>query len=226
MKDQFKYRVLLVDDDEALLLVTAAVLSNEGYAIETARDGFEALAQMREIVPDIVVSDLKMPNMSGFELLEVVRKRFPATGVIARSGEFSPIEMPEGVLADKYVMKGVNSDFELLEAIRQLLSEAPKRAQSAKVDIAPAWLPRSQAGYIVVTCPSCLRSFSLLRRNLACEVICKDECIHCGSDVSYRIDTTTAKECERSSTAERLQRTRNMISDSRDIIAESKKRTG
>src|SRR5512142_1501403 len=135
---EFRHSILVVDDDEALLATTAAVLSREGYAVETAKDGFEALAILREFIPDILVSDLKIPNMSGFELLAVVRKRFPAVGVIASSAEFSPVPMPEGVLADRYVAKGENTVFELLENIRELLSLSPLRGQSAKVNEAAA----------------------------------------------------------------------------------------
>lgn len=105
MAGGFQYRVLLADDDEALLTSTAAVLSQQGYLVLTARDGFEALAELQGGLPEIIISDLKMPNMPGFELLAIVRQRFPSVGVIARSGEFCPVGVPEGVLADKFVQK-------------------------------------------------------------------------------------------------------------------------
>src|SRR5512146_1149208 len=78
----FKRRILIVDDDAALLATTAAALSREGYEVMTATDGFAALAVLRGGMPDVLISDLKMPNMSGFELLAIVRKRFPAIAVI------------------------------------------------------------------------------------------------------------------------------------------------
>lgn len=73
----FPARILVVDDDEALLVTTAAILLREGYDVRTARDGFEALTVLRGSIPDLLISDLNMPNMSGFELLAVVRKRSP-----------------------------------------------------------------------------------------------------------------------------------------------------
>jgi CheY-like chemotaxis protein len=190
---QFKHRVLVVDDDEATLMTTAAILSREGCEVMTARDGFEALTALRGGVPEILISDLKMPNMSGFELLAVVRKRFPGVGVIARSGEFSPLAMPEGVLADRFLGKGENSISELSNMVRELLSESPLRSQPARPGTAPAWLPRSAAGYVVLTCPMCLRSFSVPSREIEAGVLLKDSCVHCGVEVQYRIDSTIAK---------------------------------
>lgn len=183
----FRYRVLIADDHEALLITLAAQLVDEGYDVRTARDGFEALAAMRDAVPDLLVSDLKMPNMSGFELLSVVRKRFPGMAAIAYSAEFHQVDHP-GVLCDRYIEKGPKSSFQLLEVIRELLSHSPLRTQPAKSELAPAWLPRSPTGYFVLTCTNCLRSFSVMTRNA---VIGKDavaQCFHCGVDVKYHIE--------------------------------------
>jgi CheY-like chemotaxis protein len=196
MPGRFKYRILLVDDEEELLQTTADALTREGYLVQTARDGFEALAVLRGGQPEILISELNMPNMSGFELLAVIRKRFSGIGVIAYSDEFSPLG-PEGLLADRFLRKGDNSTFELLEEVRSLLEELPLRAQQAKPDTAAAWLPRSATGYVVVTCPSCLRSFSVSTRNIEFGVVHKDTCLHCGAEVAYRLDSTTIAEAPR-----------------------------
>ena len=183
----FRYRILLADDNEVFLVSMAARLAREGYEILTARDGFEALALMREGTPDLLVSDLRMPNMSGFELLAVMRRRFPAVAVIAYTGEFIPASDPNP-LCDGLVVKGSNSNFELLEMIRDLLSQSPLRTQPARITAVPVWIPRSVNGYFVLTCDDCLRSFSVLTRD---GVIGKDahvKCFHCGVDVRYHID--------------------------------------
>ncbi len=57
-------------------------------------------------MPDIMLSDLNMPCMSGFELLSVVRHRLPSIRVIAMSGAFSGNEVPSGVAADAFYQKG------------------------------------------------------------------------------------------------------------------------
>ena len=183
----FHHRILLADDDEALLVTLGARLSGEAYDIRTARDGFEALAVMREGAPDLLVSDLKMPNMSGFELFSVVRRRFPSVAVIAYTGEFVPAANPT-LLCDKVIVKGRNSNFELLDAIRDLLSQSPLRTQPAKMLAAPAWIPRSINGYFVLTCSDCLRSFSVLTRDGIIGEDAVAKCFYCGVDVKYHID--------------------------------------
>ena len=89
MPTGFNYRLLLVDDEPAILNTCAAILERKGYEVRTACDGFAALAELRRSLPDVIISDLGMSNMSGFELLSVVRRRFPHIPVIAMSGEFN-----------------------------------------------------------------------------------------------------------------------------------------
>lgn len=223
MSGRFNYRVLLVDDDERVLQTTADVLTREGYLVQTARDGFEALTVLRGGQPEVLISDLNLPNMSGFELLAVIRKRFPGIGVIAYSGEFSPLG-PEGVLADRFLQKGENSAFELIEEVRELLQELPLRAQQAKPNIAPAWLPRSATGYVVVTCPFCLRSFSVSARNIEFGVVHKEPCLDCGAEVSYRFDSTTSAEAPTlgKQLRTRIETTKRTIAESQAMINKKK----
>ena len=230
MANGFKYRVLLADEDDALLASTAAVLSQQGYVVLTAHDGFEALAELRAALPEIIISDLKMPNMSGFELLAIVRHRFPSVGVIARSNEFCPVGVPEGALADKFVQKGKDSDFELIEALRELLSQLPLRAARAKPELAPTWIPRNNTKYLVITCPSCLRSSSVLTRDVQTGVVQMSPCLHCGAQISYRLDSTISHPTEEPRTSERLhasaESSRQAIVESQKSIQDSRVRIG
>src|SRR5581483_10124148 len=73
----FKCRVLVVEDDPLVRETTAAIVHSFGFSIRTAEDGFVALKILREVLPDIILCDLRMPGMSGFELLSIVRRRFP-----------------------------------------------------------------------------------------------------------------------------------------------------
>ena len=84
-----------------------------------AADGLAALSEINEEVPEILLSDLKMPGMSGFELLSAVRRRFPAIRVVAMSGAFSGHQVPDGVTADAFYAKG-NGVAVLLKAIESL----------------------------------------------------------------------------------------------------------
>jgi CheY-like chemotaxis protein len=101
----FRYRILIADEDQQFLVEVLAKLAKEGYEVRTTSDGFEALAVMRDAVPHLVISGLEMPHMSGFELLSVVRQRFPATAVIVSSAEFAPASSPD-LLCDRYIQKG------------------------------------------------------------------------------------------------------------------------
>jgi CheY-like chemotaxis protein len=183
----FRHRILLADDNESHLIALAARLADEAYDVRTARDGFEALAVMRDGMPDVLVSDLRMPNMSGFELFSIVRRRFPSVAAIAYTAEFVPAGKPS-VLCDRFIMKGRNSGFELRDAIRQLLSQSPMRSQPAKMLPAPVWIPRSVNGYFVLICLDCLRSFSVLTRDGVIGEDAITKCFHCAADVTYHID--------------------------------------
>ena len=184
---RFWYRILVADNDEARLVKLAAQLADDDYGVRTARDGFEALAAMREAPPDLLVTDLRMPNMSGFELLSIVRKRFPAMAVIVCSGEFAALGTPD-LLCDRYIERNCDSSSKLLTAIRELLTQSPLRSQLAKATMAPAWLPRATNGYFVLTCTDCLRSFSVMTRSAPIGKDAAARCSHCGVNVNYHID--------------------------------------
>src|SRR5689334_13102868 len=68
-----KARILVVDDQRANSEMMAGVLRARGYTVSTAGDGEAALAQVREAAPDVVVSDILMPHMDGYELCRRLR---------------------------------------------------------------------------------------------------------------------------------------------------------
>src|SRR3954462_2644894 len=117
----FRYRVLLVDDEPAVRRLGSALLESEGYEVLSAEDGFDGLAALKQSLPDIIISDLRMPNMNGFEFLSVVRRRFPTIHVIAISGEFSGLTGPERVPPDAFFSKGLYQTAQLFEKIVELL---------------------------------------------------------------------------------------------------------
>ncbi len=66
-------RLLVVDDEPNLLRAVAACLKTEGYEVNTARSGHEALMQLAESVPDLIISDIRMPGMDGYKLARQLR---------------------------------------------------------------------------------------------------------------------------------------------------------
>lgn len=67
-------RILIIEDDQLLLKMYKIKLSSEGFEVDTALDGIEGLKKLSEKIPDMILLDLMMPNMDGFEFLEIIRK--------------------------------------------------------------------------------------------------------------------------------------------------------
>ena len=182
MPTGFNYRILVVDDEPGILNTSAAILEKKGYEVRTACDGFAALAELRRSLPDVIISDLRMPNMSGFEFLSVVRRRFPHIPVIAISGEFSS-SAPTGLIADAFFKKGDYTPEELFQKIATLLEKIP-RPHIVTPDKAPVWTAENEAGYFVVTCTDCLRSFSIPNEHSGKEVR-ETKCVFCDTNIYY-----------------------------------------
>jgi len=122
MSTPVKHRILVVDDDESVREVFALMLREEGYEVATAENGFDALLKLKDVViPDVIISDLNMPEMSGFEFLSVVRRRFPKISVIASSGAYGSRAVPTGVLADGFYAKGDGHPEALLSSVAALI---------------------------------------------------------------------------------------------------------
>lgn len=186
----FKFRILVVDDEPLLLQTAELVLGEGGYEVQTAGDGFEALTGLSRSLPDILISDLSMPNMSGFELLSIVRRRFPQLPVIAISGQYNGTA-PTGLIADAFFSKGEYRPEDLFSKIVELLAQAPIRPYIAKSDKAPVWVPKNSTGYFVVTCTNCLRSFSV--EDDKGKEYRETSCVHCNSTVGYLADVPRLK---------------------------------
>jgi len=183
----FPYRLLVIDDEPQIRDLFQSSLSTEGYEVRVANDGFAALAQMRRALPDLIITDLKMPNMSGFEFLSVVHRRFPQIPTIAISGEFQLAVEPLGVLADAFLAKPFRFE-ELLAKVAELLRDAPPRP-AIKKDRAPVWVPRN-GDYYVITCTDCLRSFSIPAEKSAriLRELRTLECIFCDELVQFIVE--------------------------------------
>ena len=179
----FKYRILVVDDDPLIRETSALILMKRGYEVRTSEDGFAALLELRSSLPDLIICDLRMPNMSGFELLSVVRRRFPHLPVIAISGEFIG-EGPTGLIAEALLTKGDYRPEQLANRIAELIERSPIRPHLTKPDKAPVWIPVNDRGYYVLTCLECLRSFSVPPETSG-EELCEAECPFCATKVCY-----------------------------------------
>src|SRR6478672_746786 len=94
MMSKSKTRILVVEDDATVRQTISKLLCDEGYDVSIAVDGFDALLQLQQKIPDLILSDLNMPQMSGFELLSVVRGRFTKVLVVASRGAYDSNTVP------------------------------------------------------------------------------------------------------------------------------------
>src|SRR5881275_804860 len=144
MSTPVKRRILVVDDDESVREVFTVMLQEKGYQVATAKNGFDALVKLKEVViPDVIISDLNMPKMSGFEFLSVVRRRFPEISVIASSGAYGSRVVPTGVLADAFYAKGQDHPETLLDSVASLIRASAEQARTNRHASAPVWIPRN-----------------------------------------------------------------------------------
>lgn len=137
MTDQ-RVQVLVVEDDPATRKVYKELLGAWGFVPRTAHNGLEALEEIRRAKPKIVLSDLEMPGMSGYELLAIVRRLYPEIRAVAMSGAHSGNEIPRGVTADAFHPKGSGSCSRLREIFSRMEDEPRQAAHAIRSDARPA----------------------------------------------------------------------------------------
>jgi CheY-like chemotaxis protein len=184
-----KNSVLVVDDDELLRESLTMVLRATGHEVRSAHDGLSGLLEIRGAFPKVILSDLNMPGMSGFEFMSVVRRKFPQIRVIAMSGAYSGPDVPTGVAADAFYPKDSR-----VEVLLHLVDEKPTprihRLDSCTPD-APAWVSssmRDSSGdvYVLLCCPECLRcSKQIFQADGAMPV--GTQCESCGTAFHYAV---------------------------------------
>ncbi len=127
-----KQRILLVDDERQITRVLSRGLAAKGYEIHVAADGEAALQTFSDWHPDLVVTDLSMPNMNGLELCRRLRafSEVPIIVLSVKGEERSKVEALDAG-ADDYVTKPFGID-ELLARIRATLRRAPAAGDDTK----------------------------------------------------------------------------------------------
>lgn len=135
-------RILLADDSPHAQRMGERILRAEGYEVITVSDGQTAMVRMKDSSPDLVIADVSMPFVTGYELCQYVKTsgEFPKTGVVLTVGAVEPLDLArtESVRADGILKKPFEATL-LLEAAERLAGK-PK-ATSATATSDPAALP-------------------------------------------------------------------------------------
>lgn len=186
--------VLIVDDESLIRTSLSLILTEVGYHVRSAESGFSALFEIQRDLPDILVSDLNMPGLSGFELLSVVRRQFPSIRTVAMSGAFSGNEVPSGVAADAFYQKGCG-----VASLLKILAALPLPDRVRPNQPAPMEIRRSQPEerdsfetlHVTIACPKCRGAFphALTSATFRAREV---ECVHCRSLIPFAIVDLTS----------------------------------
>ena len=126
-----KTKILIADDEQDILTIMNKALVQEGYEVVTASDGEEAWAKIQSESPDVILLDLVMPKMHGYDVLKNLRQTPPSPKwqpviIISALGQLEDIKKGYSLEADHYITKPCNMET-VLKAIRIMMSLIPQR---------------------------------------------------------------------------------------------------
>ncbi len=131
------FKVLLVEDDNNLREIYEARLQAEGYEIVTARDGEEALGVAKAETPDLVISDVMMPRVSGFEMLDILRNTEALKDVrvimLTALGQADDKTRADSLGADRYLVKSQVTLEDIVKTAHELLGDTAAEPATAAV---------------------------------------------------------------------------------------------
>jgi DNA-binding response OmpR family regulator len=124
------YKLLVVDDDKDIVETLKNRLLREGYEVEVAYDGEEALAKTRETNPDVILLDLMLPKLNGFEVLKEIREKYSEKWkpviIISAKGDLETTKQCYSLEADHYLPKPCSIE-QILRGIKTMVSLIPLR---------------------------------------------------------------------------------------------------
>ena len=145
-------RILIVDDEANARAALSEILEDDGYATETAADGFKALGKLEEFVPDVILTDLKMPGLDGITFMEKARAAAPGAVFVVMTA-FGTIQSAVAAVkkgAENYLTKPL--DFEALAAVIERAMEKARLLQETR-QLRDRLRERNALGHIVTSDP-------------------------------------------------------------------------
>ena len=129
-------RILVIDDEKRIADTLALILRSAGYVSEVAYDGASGLALCNNFRPDLVITDVVMPGMSGIEVAIEIRRRYPTCSILLYSGQAATAQMMDEARSQGHefelLAKPVHP-VQLLERVKSLL-DAQEHAETLGVD--------------------------------------------------------------------------------------------
>jgi len=120
-----KKKILLVEDDSLIVEIYTTRLKEAGFEIESEPDGESAIRKLKEKEFDLVLLDIVLPNLTGFELLEKIRNKEKLKNVkvliLSNLGQKTDVEKAERLGAIKYLIKAHYTPSEVVEEIKKIL---------------------------------------------------------------------------------------------------------
>ena len=152
-------KIMVVEDDASLREIYGIRIAAEGYDIVSAGDGEEALAMAVREKPDLILADIMMPKISGFDMLDILRSTPETAGIkvimmTALSGN-DQRQRGERLGADRYLVKSQVGIEDMVNAIHEVLGDKPASEPRAEqpaepampASLAPAYQPSQQSSY-------------------------------------------------------------------------------
>ena len=129
MSDISDWKILLIDDEEDIRDVMTVALEDAGYRVVAAPDGASGLQRCKELSPQIVITDIRMPGLDGIQVLEYIKENYPEIEVIVATA-FGEMELAIRALqldASDFITKPINDD-----ALHLALNRARERYSSRR----------------------------------------------------------------------------------------------
>ena len=124
MAENAKRNIFIIDDDPFILDMYVLKLKEQGFAVDTANDGRTGLEKIREQKPDVVLLDVVMPAMDGFEVLQAIKKDYPTPPphivFLTNFGQKEDIERGMELGAEDYIIKAHFTPSEVAEKVKSI----------------------------------------------------------------------------------------------------------
>jgi CheY-like chemotaxis protein len=123
--EKFMKKILLVEDDPFLIDLYTTKLEQEGFSVEVSNDGEDCFRRIKENIPDLVLLDIVLPNVDGWEILQKIRndEKFKDLKIVILSNLNQKEEIEKGLKfnVEKYLVKAHYTPTEVVEEVKKII---------------------------------------------------------------------------------------------------------